>query len=76
MDTRGDGDGRNVDRESADDEESENGFADHDDRECRKREQLITAPGLRLERLEKGAWESCTAAGGNQGTHIGPFMHL
>ena len=30
--------------------------------ECRKREQITMAPGLKLERLEKGAGESCTAA--------------
>ena len=29
----------------------------------RKREQITTAPGLRLERLEKGTGGSCTAAG-------------
>ena len=54
--------GRNVDRESADGEESEKGFGEHDDRECCTREQITTAPGLRLERLEKGTGESCTAA--------------
>ena len=59
---RGDGNGQNVGRESADDEESENGFADHDDRECRKRERIATAPGLKLHRYEKGIAESCTAA--------------
>ena len=72
----GDWNGRTVDQESTDGEEGENDFADHDDRVCRKGEQMTTAPGLRLERLEKGAWESCTAAGGNQGAHIGPFIHF
>ena len=47
--------GRNVDPECTDGEESENGFGEHDDGECRKREQITAAPGLRLERLEKGA---------------------
>ena len=56
------GSGRNVDPECADGEESEHGFGEHDDGECRKREQMTTAPGLRLERLEKGTGESCTAA--------------
>ena len=54
--------GQNVDPECADGEENDNGFGEHDDAECRKREQITTAPGLRLERLEKGAGESCTAA--------------
>ena len=34
----GDGNGPNIGGESADDDESENGFEDHDDIECRKRE--------------------------------------
>ena len=55
----GNGSGRNVDPECANGEESENGFGEHDDGECRKREQITTAPGLRLE---KGIGESCTAA--------------
>ena len=43
--------GRNVDPECANGEESENGFGEHDDGEGCKGEQIITAPGLRLERL-------------------------
>ena len=58
----GNGNGRNIDRESADDEESETGFGEHRDGECRKRERMRKAPGLKLERLEKGTGESCTAA--------------
>ena len=54
--------GQNVDPECADGEKSENGFGEHHDGECRKREQITTAPGLRLEMLEKGTGESCTAA--------------
>ena len=58
----GNGSGQNIDRESADDEESETGFGEHHDGECRKRERIRKAPGLKLERLEKGTGESCTAA--------------
>ena len=58
----GNGSGRNVDPECADGEESDNGFGEHDDGECRKTEQIKTAPGLKFERLEKGTGESCTAA--------------
>ena len=58
----GSGSGQNINRESADGEESENGFEVHDDRKCRKGEQMTTAPGLKLERLEKGTGRSCTAA--------------
>ena len=58
----GNGSGRNIDRESADGEEGENGFGEHDDIKCRKREQMATAPGLKLERFEKGSGRSCTAA--------------
>ena len=59
MHVGGNGNGRNVEPECADGEESENGFGEHDDGECRKREQMTTAPDLRLE---KGTGESCTAA--------------
>ena len=58
----GSGNGRNVEPECADGEESDNGFGEHDDGECRKREQRTTAPGLRLERFEEETGESCTAA--------------
>ena len=58
----GNGNGQNVDAECADGEESDNGFEEHDDGKCRKREQITTAPGLKFERLEKGTGESCTAA--------------
>ena len=51
----GNGSGQNIDRESADDEESETGFGEHHDGECRKRERIRKAPGLKLERLENGA---------------------
>ena len=47
----GNGNGRNVDPECADGEESENDFGEHDDGEGCKGEQITTAPGLRLERL-------------------------
>ena len=50
----GNGSGRNVGPECADDKESENGFGEHDDGEWRKRAQITTAPGPKLERLEKG----------------------
>ena len=56
------GSGRNIGPEYADGEESENGFGEHHDGECRKRERIRKAPGLKLERLEKGAGEGCTAA--------------
>ena len=58
----GNGNGRNVDPEYADGEESEKGFGEHDDGEWRKRAQMTTAPGLKLERLKKGTGGSCTAA--------------
>ena len=44
----GNGDGQGVDRESIDDEGSENDFRKHDDGGCRKKEQITTAPGLKL----------------------------
>ena len=37
-------------------------MGEHHDGECRKRERIRKAPGLKLERLEEGARESCTAA--------------
>ena len=56
------GSGRNVEPECANGEESGDGFGEHDDGECCKRGQMTMAPGLRLERLEEGIGESCTAA--------------
>jgi hypothetical protein len=50
----GDRDGQGVDVNSTDGEGGESDFGEHDDRECRKKEQIITAPGLELEREEKG----------------------
>ena len=44
----GDGDGQGIDRESADDEGDEKHLGEHDDRGCRKKEQITTAPGLEL----------------------------
>ena len=62
----GNGNGRNVDAECADGEESDDGFGEHHDEECRKREQMTTAPGLKFGSLEKGTGESCTAAEGTR----------
>ena len=45
-----DGNGHGVDRKSTNGEGSESDFGEHDDRECRKKEQMTTAPGLELER--------------------------
>jgi len=45
-----DGKGQGVDGKSANDEGGESDFGEHDDRECRKKEQITTAPGLELER--------------------------
>ena len=59
MQVGGNGNGRNVEPECANGEECENGFGEHGDEECRKREQMTMAPGLELE---KGTGESCTAA--------------
>ena len=42
-----DRDGQGVDVEGADDEGDESGFGEHDDGECREKEQRMTAPGLR-----------------------------
>ena len=44
----GDRDGQGVDVESAEEEGDKSGFGEHDDRECRGEEQIITAPGLKL----------------------------
>ena len=46
----GDRGAQGVDGECADGEEGEEGFGEHDDRVCRKREQITTAPGLRFGR--------------------------
>ena len=39
-----------VDIESAEGEEGESGLGEHDDRDCREREEMITAPGLKFGR--------------------------
>ena len=44
----GDRIGQGANGESADGEEGENGFGQHDDRECREGEQITTAPGLKF----------------------------
>jgi len=41
---------QSVDGESADGEVGECGFGEHDDKECRKKEQITTAPGLKFGR--------------------------
>jgi len=46
----GDEKGRGVDGEREDGEEGESDFGEHDDRECREKEQITTAPGLRFGR--------------------------
>ena len=46
----GDRNSQGVDVESAEDEGSKGGFAEHDDKECRKKKQITTAPGLKFER--------------------------
>jgi len=58
----GDRNSQGIDGESADGEEGENDFGEHDDMECRKEEQIITAPGLKFRRLERRTGVSCTAA--------------
>jgi len=42
----GDRNGQGVDIESAKDEGNGGGFGEHDDRECREKKQITTAPGL------------------------------
>ena len=44
----GDRNGQGVDVESAEEERGKSGFGEHDDRDCREREQITTAPGLEL----------------------------
>ena len=39
--------GYGVGVERAESEEGESGFGEHDDRDCRDKEETITAPGLR-----------------------------
>jgi len=39
-----------VDGKSTDGEGGENDFGEHDDMECRRKEQITTAPGLKFER--------------------------
>ena len=46
----GDRNSQGIDGESPDEESSENGFGEHDYRECREEEQITTAPGLRFGR--------------------------
>ena len=58
----GDRNGHGVDGENPDDEEGESSFGEHDDMECRKEEQITTAPGLRFGRQERRTGVSCTAA--------------
>ena len=58
----GDRNGQGIDGESADGEEGEDGFGEHDDRYCRKKERITTAPGLKFGRSERRTGMSCTAA--------------
>ena len=53
---------QSVHGESADGEEGEEDFGEHDDRNCREKEQITTAPGLKFGRLERGTGVSCAAA--------------
>ena len=46
----GDRNGHGVHGENPNDEEGEGGFEEHDDMECRKEEQITTAPGLKFEK--------------------------
>ena len=46
----GDGSGQGIGGESTDGEEDNNGFGEHDDRECCEEEQIIEAPGLKFGR--------------------------
>ena len=46
----GDRNDQGVDGEGGDDEGGESDFGEHYDRECRKKEQITTAPGLRVGR--------------------------
>jgi len=41
---------QSVGVQSAEDEVGEGGFGEHDDMECREKEQITTAPGLKFER--------------------------
>ena len=58
----GDRNGQGVDGECADGEENEDGFGEHDDRECRKREQKTEAPGLEFGRPKRRTGVSSAAA--------------
>jgi len=58
----GDRNCQGINGESADGEEGENDFGEHDDMGCRKEEQITTAPGLKFGRLERRTGVSCTAA--------------
>ena len=42
--------GKGVDGECPDNEESESSFEEHDDMDCREEEQITTAPGLKFGR--------------------------
>jgi len=46
----GGGNGQGINGKSTNDKGSESDFGEHDDRESRKKEQITTAPGLKLER--------------------------
>ena len=58
----GDWNGQGVDGECADGEGNEDGFGEHNDRECRKREQKTEAPGLKFGRPKRRTGVSCAAA--------------
>ena len=42
--------GQGIDGESADGEEGESNFEEHDDMDCHEEEQITTAPGLKFGR--------------------------
>ena len=58
----GDRNAQGVDGEGADGEDGENDFEEHDDRDCREKEQMIAAPGLRFWRWKRRFGVGCTAA--------------
>ena len=49
----GDRNAQGVGGESADGEEGEDDFEEHDDRDCREKEQITAAPGLRSWKWER-----------------------
>ena len=58
----GDWNGQGVDGEGTNGDEGENYFEEHDDRDCREKEQITAAPGLRFWRWKRRTGVGYTAA--------------